>query len=331
MIEGVAAGEPYGSTEASIAGGLRLLSQLTPIQTWMVTRHRAGECVVLHTSPSPTVNIASGQVFADDDGPCASVLASMRPMLATNAASMRSIEHFPAVGALGLAGYIGVPLVWRAADGAPLPFGTLAGLTTRPVSDFSDWHTRLALHMARAIGTSILESQRIDEMRRRAERAESENAVDELTRVHNRRGWHLIAHAEASRLQRYGSRAGIIMVDLDDLKRTNDTYGHRAGDALLRHTAHVLRATIRESDVVARLGGDEFAALLLESDEVATRTAAQRIEDCLEHAGIGASVGWSTLDGSREIDAALHEADAAMYASKCSRKQPSQANSPNAA
>ncbi len=94
-----------------------------------------------------------------------------------------------------------------------------------------------------------------------------------------------LAHALA-RLHRHRGDVAVLFVDLDGLKRVNDTYGHGAGDALIRCCARSLRAVVRPSDTVARIGGDEFVVLLdeLEEDQglSAGRAVAQRLLDALD-------------------------------------------------
>lgn len=86
--------------------------------------------------------------------------------------------------------------------------------------------------------------------------------TDELTSLYNRRYFDLRLTEEVSRSDRYKQELSLIMIDFDDFKRHNDTYGHQAGDKLLWGTADLIRKSIRESDMVFRYGGDEFAVLV---------------------------------------------------------------------
>ena len=125
-------------------------------------------------------------------------------------------------------------------------------------------------------------------------------------------------------------RGGLRLVgDLDGFKAVNDTHGHHAGDALLRHVAGVLAARLRESDVLARLGGDEFAILLPRTDGTAAAQVATALEhdvatnplvlDGVEiHARI--SIGLAVLNAEGRTDDALREADRAMYRVKQERR-----------
>jgi diguanylate cyclase (GGDEF)-like protein len=100
-----------------------------------------------------------------------------------------------------------------------------------------------------------------------AERRQAEEEVrrlsltDELTGLLNRRGFLLLAEQNLKTARRAKAVCSLFFLDLNGLKRVNDNYGHRAGDALIANTAQVLKASFRDADIIARLGGDEFAIL----------------------------------------------------------------------
>ena len=118
----------------------------------------------------------------------------------------------------------------------------------------------------------------------------------------------------------------VIAVDLDGLKRVNDTHGHATGDELLRETARRLRSLVRERDLVARLGGDEFVLLCQGVDPVGATRLAERIVAEISSpyslpggvtAWSGASVGVTvTADPADDVDRLLAQADRALYAAK---------------
>ena len=116
---------------------------------------------------------------------------------------------------------------------------------------------------------------------------------------------------------------GVLMVDLDELKRVNDEQGHSAGDALLRRVAEVLRATFRADDVVARIGGDEFAVLTSGRDAEAVEALGARLVEAvqlhnreLDSTPLRVSIGVAIAESGGSIAAALHDADARMYSMK---------------
>jgi len=84
---------------------------------------------------------------------------------------------------------------------------------------------------------------------------------DGLTQIYNKRYFHETLEREVSRSRRYGRELALVMFDIDFFKQKNDTFGHLAGDAILRELATVVRWKLRREDVFARVGGEEFAIL----------------------------------------------------------------------
>ncbi|MEW6472177.1 MAG: diguanylate cyclase [Actinomycetota bacterium] len=161
--------------------------------------------------------------------------------------------------------------------------------------------------------------------RRRAEEELWELAlVDDLTGLHNRRAFTLLAEQAVKEVTRAGRPLIGLFVDVDGLKAINDTYGHPAGDQVLRLVAGALRAACRESDIVGRLGGDEFAILLAEADQVdgiEARLAAQvaRAAATVTYpvsVSIGLAVCQPDPDHDCDLDELIQRADQAMYAHK---------------
>ena len=149
---------------------------------------------------------------------------------------------------------------------------------------------------------------------------------DALTGLWNRRG--LERHVAAlSPGRRTGTGLALLLLDLDGFKQVNDSYGHEAGDLVLREVANQITAVVRHDDVVARLGGDEFVLVLkgIGSPEGAT-VVGNKLVAALGHpiplthgrsARIGASVGIAfSLDRKEPLESLLHRADMAMYAAK---------------
>ena len=151
------------------------------------------------------------------------------------------------------------------------------------------------------------------------------SVVDDLTQLPNRRAFVEAATKELNRAKRSGRPVAVAMLDVDDFKRVNDTWGHAAGDHVLQVVADVLRAELREIDLPARYGGEEFAVVLPETTAQGAEEAAERVRLALESRTIGdgrtrphhvtASLGVAaSVDGS--LDSLLATADKALYRAK---------------
>jgi diguanylate cyclase len=255
--------------------------------------------------------IAEGRLFSGDELPVGALIQGRGPRVAPAVAEIAAYAAAPASRALPIGALAGAPIL---RNGGEL-LGCLCGLG--PVATGPELARELPTIelLARLLGALL--SQELDRqaLQRRFERAELDAHTDPLTGVGNRRAWDRLLDAEEARCARYGSPASLLAVDLDQLKRVNDSRGHAAGDALLRQAAQVIQASKRAADVVARLGGDEFGVLAVECDEGAAAVLAERLRRALAAAGIRASVGHATRRAAG-LAGAWAEADAAMYASK---------------
>lgn len=152
--------------------------------------------------------------------------------------------------------------------------------------------------------------------------------TDSLTGIPNRRFVDETLEAEVARARRYGQPVSLVMADVDELKRVNDTYSHSAGDEVLRAVARIARESCREVDVAGRYGGDEFVFILPSTSLEHASNFAERFRERLARTAIGAgreqpihatiSLGVAEWDGAT-MDAAsclLAAADRAMYEAK---------------
>ncbi|MGB0671551.1 MAG: GGDEF domain-containing protein, partial [Rhodospirillales bacterium] len=125
------------------------------------------------------------------------------------------------------------------------------------------------------------------EVTRRLAHLEKLAMTDELTTLLNRRGFQEELMRVLSNASRYGEHGILVYVDLDGFKPINDTYGHLAGDDVLKRVAQLLRENVRSTDYVARLGGDEFAVLLTRTDWDNGLMRAELLETLLNNAYTG--------------------------------------------
>jgi diguanylate cyclase (GGDEF)-like protein len=167
--------------------------------------------------------------------------------------------------------------------------------------------------------------QRLDRQREVAR----QSMVDALTGVLNRRGLANFFARELERTRAEGTAVLVMMVDLNDFKRINDTWGHAAGDTALSAVARALQDALRATDRIARMGGDEFALVLPEVRGDDHQQLAQRVRQISPiiielSAGadmrVGFSLGLALAEPGESFDAVLARADAAMYEDKRRQK-----------
>lgn len=166
----------------------------------------------------------------------------------------------------------------------------------------------------------------ISEQRESNEALRQSVLCDHLTGLANRRAFFDAAEREIRRWQRSPQALSLVVIDADHFKRINDTHGHLAGDAVLRHLAAGLRATFRTTDLVARIGGEEFVALLPDTgldgavsvaERLCERIAAQTVEVDGTPIRYTVSAGVAAMEaGIDGIETLFRRADAALYVAK---------------
>jgi diguanylate cyclase (GGDEF)-like protein len=150
--------------------------------------------------------------------------------------------------------------------------------------------------------------------------------TDSLTGLANRRAYEERIEEELLRAQRMGRSLALLLLDVDHLKQMNDTFGHAAGDQLLRAVAEVLRGRTRGIDLAARLGGDEFILLLPETDRTGAMVALERLmegiaEQRIHGRTIQISAGVAVYpDDGRTEEALRKHADDDLYQAKRRRQ-----------
>jgi diguanylate cyclase (GGDEF)-like protein/putative nucleotidyltransferase with HDIG domain len=161
--------------------------------------------------------------------------------------------------------------------------------------------------------------------------AQSNALTDPLTGLPNPRYMSLRFEQEAARARRTGRPFQVVMLDLDDFKLVNDTYGHQVGDKMLREIARIIQEQLREYDFLARYAGDEFVAIVQELVGTQVEELRDRIENAVtrfsmhvrgdKRARVGISVGTATFGADGEtLDQLLITADQAMYRVKSTHK-----------
>ncbi len=210
---------------------------------------------------------------------------------------------------------------------------------------FTEWNERFLYVFCNLLGQLITSNrllrtmeheieQRTLELQLALERAESLSILDGLTGVHNRRYFISNFGTLIEQCARYRHKLALLMIDVDDFKQINDTYGHLEGDRILRAIAGILKHCARGADIIARFGGEEFVVALQDTDCEGANQVADRIQEQIrllscgqgEHKrGITASIGLSCYTESVDMpikspEQWIQEADDALYRAKHSGK-----------
>jgi diguanylate cyclase (GGDEF)-like protein len=233
-----------------------------------------------------------------------------------------------------MSGYDVIRLLKAADETADIPVIFLTGETdqTREAAGLdlgaSDYITK-PLNAA-VVAARVRNQLRLVEYARRLQELNAELArrasTDALTGLRNRRAFIEIAQREAFRIERFGERAVVAMLDVDHFKRVNDRYGHDVGDAVLVEIGRRMDNAIRKTDLLARMGGEEFALLMPNTDLDGARVVADRLLDHIRTRpfdtpsgpiDVTATIGLTLMRAEDEdISAPLKRADLALYEGK---------------
>jgi len=166
------------------------------------------------------------------------------------------------------------------------------------------------------------------ELKAARERMKQLSITDDLTETYNYRYFMDSLELELRRAERYEYPISLMMLDIDHFKIYNDTHGHVAGDRVLKHVAHIMKETVRHTDILARYGGEEFAGILIKTSLDEAHQVAERVRKAVEDSAIDheetqpkgrltVSVGISTLgphvSSQEEL---IKTADDALYEAK---------------
>ena len=178
----------------------------------------------------------------------------------------------------------------------------------------------------------VLETKRLQKLAGEREFYKQLSNCDEMTGLANYRSCQETLENETERAKRYSRLLSIMMIDIDDFKCCNDTYGHLAGDAAMMQIAGLIKKQTRTSDFVARYGGEEFMVILPETTIEEASFVAERIreaieqhpfvsEECTPIASLSVTIGLSSLpDRASTKKDLIRTADIALYKGKASGK-----------
>jgi diguanylate cyclase (GGDEF)-like protein/PAS domain S-box-containing protein len=174
-------------------------------------------------------------------------------------------------------------------------------------------------------------SKNITELKEMEKQLRMLTLTDELTGLHNRRGFYTLAEHQLNIVNRTGRGIYVLYIDVNNLKEINDRHGHEEGDRLLADTAGILRENFRSSDLIARIGGDEFVILPVDKEDCAAGVIGMRLKERLDEYNrcrgregyLSLSVGMAYYDPAKpcSLDQLLRAADRSMYEKKLEARQ----------
>jgi diguanylate cyclase (GGDEF)-like protein len=186
-----------------------------------------------------------------------------------------------------------------------------------PAEDVTENQLRVLLDFAAQAAIAVENARLYDETRRLLEETQRLALTDSLTGIPNRRALDEMLDRELHTSERYDTPFAFVILDLDDLKKINDSGGHSLGDLALKRFANVLRKTARKGDLVARYAGDEFVVVMTKTDRHAAERAVERIVAGLQRSGLHSSIGVAMFptDGT-DGQTLFFAADEALYHAK---------------
>lgn len=197
-----------------------------------------------------------------------------------------------------------------------------ARLYILPRRKLLSYHANVINIIISSIKTALANSIRIQKL-------ENVAAVDSLTGCYNRRALSTYLEKDVAYARRYGNDLSVIMFDLDDFKKINDTYGHEAGDTVLTEVCAMVGSLVRKSDYMARYGGEEFVLVLHDTTQSNAVQLAEKLRKKIKAYSIGlnsatisvtASFGVACLRSNTDSAGLLREADEMLYKAKARGK-----------
>lgn len=318
------------SQEELVRPLLEMLVQVTQLESTYLTTIDFEQALqhVLYARNTQQMQIPEGLTVPWSDTLCQRALAEGR-MCTPNVQACWGDSQ--AAQALGIRTYVSAPV--RLSDGSI--YGTLCAASAHEATLAP--HVEAVLQLFSKLISQHVEQERLmQQLQARNAQLTHMAMTDPLTQLPNRAALLDELQRLLARALRSDSQVLVAYVDLDGFKQVNDVHGHAAGDQLLQTLAQRLQAQMRASDMVARMGGDEFVMVAPGPDQdSAMQEALHTVEKRLRHASQcdvllpdghtlhypGASIGVVAVDGHATIDAALQQADAAMYADKAKRRK----------
>ena len=267
-----------------------------------------------NTRLAAALEAAERKAFAVDPEFGIEFIATLEPSL--EAPDMKRLSHAEVDGVHSLA----LPLRAHLGTGSDVQYvGVIA--IAREAEPFSDAECDLFGYLS---GQAVVSIENVD----LHETVQRQAVTDDLTSLYNVRHFHEWFDDEIERSRRFHTPIGLVMMDIDNFKKVNDTYGHQQGDLVLVEVARVVRELSRDIDEPARYGGEEIAVVLPQTDIVGAELAAERIRSGIAALRIPRIDGKGTLtvtascgvaalpDSATDKDGLIAAADSALYRAK---------------
>ena len=186
-----------------------------------------------------------------------------------------------------------------------------------PGAEITENQLRVLLDFASQAAIAVENARLYEEARRLLEETQRLANTDSLTGIPNRRALTELLERELSTSERYDTPFAFVILDLDDLKKINDSGGHSLGDLALKRFAQVLKKNARKGDIIARYAGDEFVLIMAQSDREQTVRGVERIMSALRRNGLASSIGVAMFPGDGiDGQTLFFAADEALYQAK---------------
>lgn len=287
---------------------LKYLHQHFGFNLWMITRVEDNDWIVLQ-SEDHGYAVQPGQVFEWANSFCCHMVTGKGPRIAPRSEEIPLYATAPINQHFCIKSYIGQPLFKE--DGSL--FGTLCAVDPEAKSDAIIQDLAMVELFSKLLSSILQAELRQNEQIRQQELLQQQASKDELTGLYNRRAWEKLLQAEEERCKQYGHPAAILFIDLNDLKKVNDSLGHKEGDQLIQHTAQVLQENVRSNDIVAHIGGDEFVILSIENDKAGAERLLDRLIEAFAEAKIEAAFGMAMRHPTTGLVEAQWQADKNMF------------------
>jgi diguanylate cyclase (GGDEF)-like protein len=265
-------------------------------------------------------NVGDSEAWLDSGLYCETVIRSRDRLFVANALESDAWKNNPDVK-LNMINYLGFPIYWPGGD----PFGTICVLDNR-THHYSIDEEELIVRFKKAVEKSLILTEKTIQLENLNRELEWLSSRDSLTNIYNRRSFFELSEKALNQGRRRKRTTSLLVLDLDRFKMINDSYGHHAGDDVLKEFADTVAKMVRSEDIFGRLGGEEFAILIPEIGREGALLFAERLRREVSMlsfptdkgtASITVSIGVSECEYSnRDLQQLLDEADIALYRSK---------------